>query len=87
MVRGGGNGQPGIKMKLGVKEKIFKRGKKEENYIKKGRKGLKNTSFWAIKSNKFRFAPPAANLFVGEKMNLKRSKCTIYFPGLKSSLT
>ena len=34
--------------------------KKEENYIKKGGKGLKNASFWAI------------NLFVGEKMNLKR---------------
>ena len=29
------------KKKLGVKEK------KEENYIKKGGNGLKNTSFWA----------------------------------------
>ena len=27
-----------------------KKEKKEENYIKKGRKGLKNASFWAINS-------------------------------------
>ena len=40
--------------------------KKEENYIKKGEKGLKNASFWAINSKKI-FAPPTANLFVGEK--------------------
>ena len=26
----------------------------EENYIKKGEKGLKNASFWAINSKKFR---------------------------------
>ena len=39
--------------------------KKEENYIKKREKGLKNASFWAINSKYF--APPAANLFVGEK--------------------
>ena len=38
--------------------------KKEENYIKKGGKGLKNASFWAVNSKKF--------LFVGEKMNLKK---------------
>ena len=29
MVRGGGNGQPGKKMKLGVREKKWKRGKKK----------------------------------------------------------
>ena len=34
--------------------------KKEENYIKKWEKGLKNASFWAINS-------PAANLFFGER--------------------
>ena len=28
--------------------------KKEENYIKKGEKGLRNTSFWAIKKLIFR---------------------------------
>ena len=45
--------------------------KKEENYIKKGKKSLKNASFCAINSKMF--APPAANLFVGEKkLNLKR---------------
>ena len=27
--------------------------KKEENYIKKGEKGLKNASFWAINSKSF----------------------------------
>ena len=41
-------------------------GKKEENYIKKWGKGLKNASFWAINS-KIRLAPPAANLCAGEK--------------------
>ena len=46
--------------------------KREENYMKKGEKGLKNASFWVINSKNFRggvfgFAPPAANLFVGEK--------------------
>ena len=46
-------------MKLGVKEKMKKgERRKEENYIKKGGKGLNNTSFWD---------PPAAKLFVGEK--------------------
>ena len=53
MVRGGvGNGQRVKKMKLGVKRKKNEKGerKKEENYIKKGGKGLKNTSFWAINS-------------------------------------
>ena len=48
MVRGR-NGQPGKKMKLGVKKKNEKgERKKEENYIKKMGKGLKNASFWAI---------------------------------------
>ena len=45
----GGNGQPNKKNILGVREKNGKRQrKKEENYIKKGGKGLKNASFWAI---------------------------------------
>ena len=35
-----------------------------EKITKKGEKGLKNASFWAINAN---YAPPAANLFVGEK--------------------
>ena len=39
--------------------------KKEENYIRKGEKGLKDAPFWAINSKNF--APPAANLFVGGK--------------------
>ena len=40
MVRGGGNGQPGKKKKLGVREKNEKgERKKEENNIKKGGKG------------------------------------------------
>ena len=47
-----------------------KKEKKEENYIKKGRKGLKNASFWAINSQIF--VSPASNLFDGEKMNLKK---------------
>ena len=38
--------------------------KKEENYIKKGGKGLKNASFWAIN-------PPQTYLS-GKKFNLKR---------------
>ena len=37
--------------------------KKEENYIKKGGKGLKNASFWAINSK---------NLFDGEKNGILR---------------
>ena len=53
MVRGGGNGQPGKKMKLGVREKNEKgERKKEENYIKKGERGLKNASPWAVISKK-----------------------------------
>ena len=41
-------------MKLGVREKNEKgERKKEENYIKKGERGLKNASPWAIISNKF----------------------------------
>ena len=52
--KGGGNGQPGEKMKLGVRENNEKRErKKEENYIKKGGKGLKNASFWVINSKIF----------------------------------
>ena len=39
--------------------------KKEENYIKKGEKGLKNASFWASPR------PPQTYLS-GEKMNLKK---------------
>ena len=46
--------QPGKKIKLGVREKEER--KQEENYIKKGGKGLKNASFW-----------PVANVFVMEK--------------------
>ena len=42
------NVQPGKKMKLGVRKKMKKGKKKEENYIKRGGKGLKNASFWAI---------------------------------------
>ena len=53
MVRGGGNGQPGKKMKLGVRGKNEKgERKKEENYIKKGGKGLKNASFCNNKKKK-----------------------------------
>ena len=39
-------------MKLGVSEKKNekRKRKKEENYIKKGGKGLKIASFWAINS-------------------------------------
>ena len=41
------------KMKLGVREKNEKgERKKEENYIKKGGRGLKNASFWAIISKR-----------------------------------
>ena len=44
MVRGRGkNGQLGKKIKIRVREKREK--KKEEHYIKKGEKGLKNASF------------------------------------------
>ena len=46
MVRGG-DGQPGKKMKLGVKNEKGER-KKEENYIKKGERGLKNASPRAV---------------------------------------
>ena len=45
--------------------------KKEENYIKKGGKGLKNASFWAINSKKNSPRPPQTYLS-GKKMNLKR---------------
>ena len=51
--------------------------KKEENYTKKGGKGLKNASFWASPR------PPQTYLS-GKKMNLKKgvgkffSKFTIY---------
>jgi len=42
-------------MKLGVREKNENgERKREENYIKKGERGLKNACFWAIISNKFR---------------------------------
>ena len=46
-VRGGRTA--GEKMKLGVREKNEKgERKKEENYIKKGERGLKNASPWAV---------------------------------------
>ena len=52
MVRGGEMASWGKKMKLGVREKNEKgERKKEENYTKKGKRGLKNESFWAIISN------------------------------------
>ena len=40
---------------MASREKKLKRGKKkkEENYIKKGGKGLKSASFWAINPNLF----------------------------------
>ena len=45
MVRGGGREMASRKMKLGVRGKKWKgERKKEENYIKKGGKGLKNAS-------------------------------------------
>ena len=47
MVRGG-DSHFEKKCKLGLGKKI----KKEENYIKKGGKGLKNASYWAIDSKK-----------------------------------
>ena len=53
----GGDGQLGKKLKLGAREKK-KNGKEKRRKIilKKGKKGLRNASFWA-----------AANLFVGGK--------------------
>ena len=64
----GGSVDPPCRRAGRVREKNQKgQRKKEENYIKKGAKGLKNASFWAIN-----FPPPAANLFVGKKMNPKR---------------
>ena len=46
MVRGGGNGQPGKKMNLGVREKNEKgEGKKGKMTSEKGGKGLTNVSF------------------------------------------
>ena len=63
----------GKTMKLGVREKK-KKGirKNEENYVKKGGKGLKNASFWGYKLKKFNGGasdPPAppANIFIGGK--------------------
>ena len=49
--------------------------KKEENYIKKGGRGLKNASFRAIISKKIRggvFRPPLQTYLLGKKINLKR---------------
>ena len=52
MVRGGGWSAGG--KKLGVRGKNEKWERiKEENYIKKGEKSLKNASFWAINSKTF----------------------------------
>ena len=46
MVRGGGNGQLGKKIKLGIRGKNEKgKRKKEDNYIKKGKKTLKRHLF------------------------------------------
>ena len=54
MVRGGGKWPAGEEknknQELGAKKKKKGKEKKEENYIKKGGKGLKNASFWAINS-------------------------------------
>ena len=72
----GGNGRWGNKKKKRrVRKKYLKRERKgEENYMgkrggklhgKKGEHGLENASFWVINLKNFRFAPPAANLFVG----------------------
>ena len=84
MVRGGGNGWLGKKNEneeLGEKNEKRER-KREENYMKKGEKGLKNASFWVINFKNFRggvFQPPpaalpAANLSVGEKRERKREE-------------
>ena len=61
-----GRGGGGKKIRVRGKKSKGER-KREGNYITNGEKGLKNASFWVMN-----FAPPAANLFVGEKMNLKR---------------
>ena len=47
MVRGGGNCQLGKKIKIRSQEEKSEKGerKKEEAYIKKGKKGFKNASF------------------------------------------
>ena len=71
MVRGGGEWPAGEKIKLGVRERNGKV-QKEENYIDKGGKGLKNASFWAI-------ITPQTYLF-GKKMEKgkkKRRKITL----------
>ena len=54
MVRGEGEWSAGEKIKIRSQGKKMKKGKekKEENYIKKGGKGLKNASIWAINSKK-----------------------------------
>ena len=63
-VRGGRTA--GEKMKLGVREKNEKGEiKKEENYIKKGERNLKNASPWAIAISGGRW---------------KRSKCILHSP-------
>ena len=68
MVRGGGNGQPGKKMKLGVREKNEKgERKKEGNYIKKG-VGASNMH---ILGAQLKPRPPQTYLS-GEKINHKR---------------
>ena len=55
MVRGGGMISWG--KKIGVREKNEKgERKKEENYIKKWGKGLKNASFWGYKLKKIRYS-------------------------------
>ena len=70
MVRGRGkNGQLGKKIKIRVREKREK--KKEENYIKKGEKGLKMHLF-GLQTPK-NFDPIPCKLICREKkLNLKR---------------
>ena len=69
MVRGG-DGQLGKKIKKGKE-------KRRKIRFKKGKKGLKNASFWAINSRGGGSSdplapPPAATLFVGEKIETQK---------------
>ena len=49
-------------------EKRVERELREENYIKKREKGLKNAYFWVINFKNFRLHHPAAYLFVGSNI-------------------
>ena len=65
MVRGWGKWPAGEKIKIrskGKKNEIGER-KKEETYIRKGEKGLKNASFWAINSK----IEPPPQTYLSEK--------------------